>query len=388
MNRLARRPLVFCSTATLLLIAPFAVLRVRADAPTTAPADGVARVVEGFRDWFYRGKPYPDEASRKLLAAEAVKPTATADVLFWHSRAVVHDAHFKLSDEQKAEVIRLGQRAADGGLDIAIANEASRVMTDRNVDKATWQEASLRLAETLSRREPEAARILGILYRSGAGGLQKDLAKSENMLRIAVTLGHVLAWRELAATLKEQGKYGRAIDALTRGAKDGDERAQLLLGRTLRASGTLFADPAAAEHWFREAAARDLPEAKYELAALLASDGKRQKDYPEALRLLQDCAADVPDAKYTLARAHLYGALGLAADTAKAKQMLRELAETGHADACYEIGSALLTGTWLSKDEAEGMKYLVQAAAKGHGEAQSVLRLRAQRDARDAERTN
>ena len=135
----------------------------------------------------------------------------------------------------------------------------------------------------------------------------------------------------------ESGSPQAAVWALKRGAREGDERCQLILG-TWSVSGTgMEPDAASGSRWLREAAKQGLPTAQSLLGLLYASGWGVKEDAEEATKWYR-AAADYGDP------------LGQAA-----------------------LGAATFLGDGVPEDRVEGHMWTSLAAAQGNEEARAHL---------------
>lgn len=95
-------------------------------------------------------------------------------------------------------------------------------------------------------------------------------------------------------------------------------------------------------------------------------------DYGQALEYLEKAAAhDQPGALTLLSRMYRDG-LGVPADPVAAFAMTVKAAEAGFPAAQYEVSAALFNGCGVAVDEAQGMRWLEQAAGSGYAVALAV----------------
>jgi TPR repeat protein len=66
--------------------------------------------------------------------------------------------------------------------------------------------------------------------------------------------------------------------------------------------------------------------------------------------------------------------IGVTRDVATARELWRQSAENGHANAAYNLGASLLAAPGVSDDERQGLLWLRNAAMAGQAAAQRQLR--------------
>lgn len=227
----------------------------------------------------------------------------------------------------------------------------------------------------LARRHYEAAAemgsehaefALGELALSDGSDPGRHLCASKRFER-AIAKGHVGAKASLAAILIDGPLQlrdpARGAGLAREAAEGGDPRAQQIWAECLKRGIGTEPDRAAAESWFRRAAARDLL-ARTRLAAFLLEE----PDGPsgsEAIALLKDAAdAGVRDADHILGLAYLAGT-GVAADPRSAFRHISRAAEAGAAGAMERLGAMLADGQGTAADPVAARAWFEAAAEAG-----------------------
>jgi uncharacterized protein len=200
-------------------------------------------------------------------------------------------------------------------------------------------------------------------------------------------------------------------------AEGGDESAQLALGDLYRRGNGVAADPAAAEHWYAEAAktvkakatsgnvraqdrlgqlyleGKGLPKdpeagvnwlntaalngyvwAQYRLGRLFES-GSRDVEPNAALaaRYYEMAAAQgETNSMYSLAKLYASGN-GVARDGARAAELFKQCAAKGETNAYAMLGELYARGDGLPKDDAEAIRWYTEGAR--NGDANALLKL-------------
>lgn len=336
-----------------------------------------------YRDWWYKCDPYPSDAARAIVKADADGPASKPESSFWVARDIIRSAYGRLTRSQVNEINELYRRAAAGGFAPAVAYDVAKHLENR--DDTGRKEALQTLADLVLARDSDAAMLLGSMTLYGEG-VNKDPAGAKLLLQHAAKWGQVRAYAELAIAYAETGDIDDAVRTARTGAERGDPVAQRLLAGWLLNGRVDRADPVAAEQWLRKAASKGEPRSLFELSALLLV--KEDADaWAEGLQMLQAAAdAGLMEAEFEMARVHLYGLWNQPVNIPDAENVLRKLAKEGHSGANYELGLAYLTGVWLPRDEQAALKHLTAAAKQGHQSATNLLRTYGARPAKGGER--
>ena len=218
----------------------------------------------------------------------------------------------------------------------------------------------------------EAEFHLGSLHERGVHGVHKDDHQAWLLYKAAAEKGHAMAqYHAGVMRLEGRGADGvpndpKAVEYFELAAENGLSRAQFNLGILMlegrgggvgEASGSQKALEAAdqrARELFAEAAKQGLGEAQCSLAWMYVNSRGVRPD-PSLTRPQREAAR--------------------ARDEAKALGLYRAAAEQGIAEALFHLGLMYFRGVGVEKDEPVGMDYVMQAAFKGHSEAQYELGL-------------
>jgi TPR repeat protein len=216
--------------------------------------------------------------------------------------------------------------------------------------------------------------------------------------RLAGHIGWAL-WRD--------GRREESVPWLAKGAAQGQAAVQDLYARALADGLGVPKDEAAAERWWREAAAGGDTDAMQTLAQRALNDDdyaaavewyqgaasygseegawylanvlevehpKVQADLARSVRIYRDLADsfDYAPARRSLARLHLAGE-GVEKDPAKARALLLVDAERDEPESQILLGSGLARGEFGEPDAKEGERWMRKALAKGGATAADAL---------------
>ena len=106
--------------------------------------------------------------------------------------------------------------------------------------------------------------------------------------------------------------------------------------------------------------------------AVLAYEGKVEGGKPLAAEWYSRCAEQIPIAKFNLATM-CYTGDGIPKDAKRAFGLYVSLAESGDADAAFQVGRMYLNGDGTESDPQKGFEYIGKAARGGHPEAAMLL---------------
>ena len=116
-------------------------------------------------------------------------------------------------------------------------------------------------------------------------------------------------------------------------------------------------DPKEGAKWFRRAARQGHVAAKLELAELYFRGSGVPKNTQEGIKWLHKAAELDADAQYLLANYYLWGYY-VPKDEEKGRELYRQAAERGHAEAAYQLGLCYFHGRGgVSKDREEAAKW-------------------------------
>jgi uncharacterized protein len=233
----------------------------------------------------------------------------------------------------------------------------------------------------------EAERELGLYYVSGDGNGLRDSAQAVNWLTRAGEKGDVTAQGMLASLFisgiqkaqPEQGLFAetgsKKIDIETalhwalRAAEAGDAPSQALAGYIYAHAPAPLHDSAKAEHWYRLAAAADVPQAHLGLAMFLLQDATTDEPTFAGLAHMRKAAeGNLPDALYYMAVIYERG-IGVLPDLEQAAEFYGKAAQGGVNNARAKYGFMLLNGIGVKQNKVEGETWLRRAALAGDPEA-------------------
>ena len=161
--------------------------------------------------------------------------------------------------------------------------------------------------------------------------------------------------------LPDQERVAEALKWWRKAADQGNERAQVAVGRRYSRGIGVPQDPAEAMKWFRKAAQQGSVSGKQEMEELQLAMYARE-------------AADRGDvrAQYDLGRMYKDGR-GVPQDPAEAMKWFRKAAQQGDAQAQYDLGRMYEDGRGVPQDPAEAMKWYRKAAEQGDDSAHRAL---------------
>lgn len=365
-----------------VIVAGYLVALCLLEQPTTSPIDrptpdssDAARqssakdpVIGAYENWWYRCAAFPEKSSRKDLERRIQENPEDAPALFWLAQDMRRRTLGVFSPDETDAYIETLRRAAALNFPPAQAQFARELMDGTRVTRDVPE--AKRLLNAAARHE-EAMLVAGTIFIEAP---KPDLERGEQLLAGALRLGHLRASTGLAQCYFLKGDFKSALETARRGADAGVVECQLLLGRWYRDGKGTVRDAEAAKQWFEKAHNAGHPFGTFELARLIA-DSADPDDKQRAFELLEEAQTRLPDAKLYLARACLYNVLNTGYDIPRALQLLQDLAKESNADACYELGTALLEGVWCTRDEQRATRLLERAASKGHPEATNKLML-------------
>ena len=213
---------------------------------------------------------------------------------------------------------------------------------------------------------------LGVMYLKGHG-VTIDYARAYGLFSSAAS--HELPGAMFNLGIMNLRGYGRAVDLTAaaswfeRAAALDDREAQFFLGLLYYKGEGVIGDPRRARDWFQKSAAAGLPAGKYNLAMLELQNGQESA----AMVWLESAAAQgYEPAKLGMARL----ALAQSDDSERAKrayEMLRDMADSGNAEAQMHLGLANTFGHGVAVDYEEGRFWLRQSGLQGFAPAQMNL---------------
>jgi TPR repeat protein len=269
------------------------------------------------------------------------------------------------------EALRWYRPAAEAGVGTAMANMGGLYCIGKGVsqDYAEGVRWLIKAADT-GCLSPGLLYLLGAAYEKGRGVGQNEQ--------------EALHW------------YHKAAEA-------GDVEAMVEVGERYKEGNGVRRDDTKALLWFRKAADAGKAAAMSEVGTMYREGRGTPRNLTEALRWFHKAAdAGNPSAMTALAQLYMAGD-GVECDLAEARrwvsrakeaaqaqvtesvQRLRKLAEEGNAEVMYQLGTYYRDGKLVEKNRDEAIRWLEQAANRGHQEAATALQsLRAGRSDRDA----
>lgn len=252
--------------------------------------------------------------------------------------------------------------------------------------------------------------VVGIIRCGGAGALSSNavgLARIRAFLRQSMSADAVQPTAPFsAADLKDS-----EVLQLEAAAMRGDSYAQYRLALICAEPGHPRYKPEAAVRWFRSAAdqghaesafrvalacrngkgaLRSEPEALrwFHKAAMLGHAGSQtlwglillngrsvKKDPIEAIRMFEAAAQQGDmESLYQLALLHLEGCAGMPRNECMSLEEFRRVAESGHADAQFQLACMLAAGRGLPADPVEALRWAEAAALQDHQAAEELVR--------------
>lgn len=216
------------------------------------------------------------------------------------------------------------------------------------------------------------ALALAVFSPAAANPEEKPLSEAE-LARLKADANYDNAAQYRLGMLYLRGDQGvardraRAESLLKNAALQGNAEAAYELGFLI--STTPGADGDQAMKWLRIAANKDMPKAQYALGDLyvhFGEPGLAVEWYGKA------AAQGHVAAKRQLGTLLLLGQ-GVRKDEQRGLALVREAAEKGDTDAQYKLCGAYQTGLGVAKDEKTALDWLKKAAAGGHPQAQFLL---------------
>lgn len=177
----------------------------------------------------------------------------------------------------------------------------------------------------------------------------------------------------LPLAASENTKISEATAWLLKSAKQGEARAQYMLGLLYSEGRGVVKDDVESARWYTNAARQGYADAQYNLALdYLAGRGVSKND-TQAVSLLNEAAQQGhPSAQFNLGLLYSEGR-GIAKNEAEAVRWYMQAARQGHADAQFYLALAHAEGIGISKNEAEAIRWYRKAAEQGHSRAQYNL---------------
>lgn len=227
---------------------------------------------------------------------------------------------------------------------------------------------------------PQAATALGEAYLFGHG-MTKDPAQAVRWLKAGAEAGVPRAQMQYGSALF-QGEAGLPADRsaaavwLMKASQGGEPHAQWLVGSELRTGGLWPKDPAQARRLLQQAAEQDQPLATGEVADMWSIGEGGPLDLAQARRWWLR-AAEQGDARSKVnVSLLLFRGQGGPVDAARGEALLRDAATRDNdVSAQYMLGGRLYEGeaAGMKQNRPEAARWLAQAAARGHADAQGLL---------------
>gem|GEM_PF-683472 len=223
----------------------------------------------------------------------------------------------------------------------------------------------------------QAQRDVGIAFSTGAG-VEPDDVEALRWWRMAAAQGDALAQRNVGWSYRMGRGVGRSdADAAVwfrRAADQGNALAQADLAVMLVAGEGVEKDEQEAVRLFRLAAEQGLMSAQRELGASFALGQGVEVDRVEAMRWWR-MAADQGDAlaQHNVGLCYKSGEGGVAKSIADAIVWFRKSADQGYAPAKVQLGTILLAGEGVARDNREAARLFLQAAEQGETRAMVML---------------
>lgn len=208
----------------------------------------------------------------------------------------------------------------------------------------------------------------------------------------------------------QRGLYKTAYNLALPRAENGDAAAQTLVAELLSRGLGMRRNDRDAAQWYQRAAEQGVPEAQFQYALMLIDGKYVKKDIKEAYALMQAAAeagnplaqfnlaqmivnhqaggesiikaadyyrraaeAGVPDAQYAMAQIALNGIGDRKADPAEGVRWLTLAARQNYDTAQLDLGTLLVEGRFVKRDEKAGFRWLKRAADSGNVAAQNRL---------------
>jgi TPR repeat protein len=170
-----------------------------------------------------------------------------------------------------------------------------------------------------------------------------------------------------------QGLTERGLAAVAEG---GDAEAEFQLGLRYITGKGLKADPKAGLKWLEKAASQGHSKAMLVIGSLY-EDGDKEtgltQDFNKAAEWYQKAAAkDLPEAQYQLALLYIQGK-GVKAAPEKAAEWFQKAALNGHAPSQSAYAGLLIEGEGVKKNPAKAALWFLKAAKQDNGYAQRKL---------------
>lgn len=196
----------------------------------------------------------------------------------------------------------------------------------------------------------------------GAPASQPDIVELNATVPYTISTPTSVAVKEILA-----GDQAEGIDTLRTEAKQGNAKAEAVLGLCYADGEGVPKDPAAALEFMTEAAAK-LPKAEAALGTWYLEGTIVPKDTKHAEKLLrQAAAAGVPSGEVSL------GSLLYTTDPVAAAGWFRKAADQDDPNGEYDLAVCYQTGTGVPKDQAQEAQWMLKASLHGNPRAQFLV---------------
>ncbi|MBR7836799.1 sel1 repeat family protein [Actinospica durhamensis] len=265
---------------------------------------------------------------------------------------------------ETAEALRLYTTAAERGFPLAHNDlgmlyfrlgelERAEHWYRRGMDAGDWTAAAGLCTLLAHRRDPDAEALLRLVAETSAANM---VGVTDDVLARSDRLAAAIAQDLLGDLAREAGRHDEAVALWRRAAGNGNLRSAYSLGQAYLGRG----DRQQAQHWLEQAAEAGMPIAACRLGNLFAEDG----DPAQAEHWWRRAAE-------TLERTLRTGASRMTRGPGTA-YLIGDLADTGEAEAAYELAMLLLRRA--RSGEAE--RWLTLAAQAGYRPARLELEAR------------
>ncbi len=220
-----------------------------------------------------------------------------------------------------------------------------------------------------------AQNTLGLMYRDGKNGVQRDDVQAVHYFQLAANAGNADGQVNLGAMyVLARGvpqDYATALHWFQLAAVQNNSYGQYSVGYLYYFGFAVPKDYATALHWFELAAAQGNHNAEYSIGYMYDNGIGVPKDDAMAARWYKlAAAAGVVGAENNLGLMYYSGRGGLPQDTAIALKYFREAAAGGGPGAQNNLGLLYFRGTGVPQDYAAAMHWYQLSAAQGFAAAQ------------------
>jgi uncharacterized protein len=230
-----------------------------------------------------------------------------------------------------------------------------------------------------AQQNAEAMNILGLTYRDGTNGSQRDYTQAVHWFRLAAAQGNADGESNLAIMYNDghgvPRDYAQALYWFRLAAAQGEDAAENNLGYMYQDGHGVLQDYAQALHWFQLAAAQGNSDAEANTAYMYEHGQGVPQDYAQALHWYQLSAAQNDAvAENNIGTLYEYGH-GVPQDYAQALHWFALSAVEGNATGADNMGNMFYVGHGVTQDYFEAMDWFGVAAAKGDATAENIIGL-------------